>query len=197
MMHGEHRDGIFDHGPYPCGPGKIAVIKDFTDLQNDYLPWATPEVRLPYPSISVVMVIDEACAPQFSWPGTMISLLEIYENIETAAVFSVVDDHIQLLPEDEFSPIERGARSALKSLFVKYAGWPEEQKVKYGYWLFSNHLQLIPRALNLDLSINDVMLETFKAGVDAEYELLDFSGPSPLWAQLRRPSPFTPLDKTP
>ncbi len=41
ILHGEQRDGIFGHGPYQVADHQQLVVLEFTDLQNEFLPWAT------------------------------------------------------------------------------------------------------------------------------------------------------------
>ena len=36
ILHGEQRDGIFGHGPYDLGDGRVLFVKEFNDLRNDY-----------------------------------------------------------------------------------------------------------------------------------------------------------------
>ena len=38
VLHGEQRDGVFGHGPYPGEGGRTIVVREFNDLRNDYLP---------------------------------------------------------------------------------------------------------------------------------------------------------------
>lgn len=196
MLHGEHRDGIFDHGPYRLGDGRVAMFKDFTDLQSEFLPWATPELRLAHPAVSVLLVLDETHAPRVNWAGTMESAGELHEHVQAAAVFAVSGAHIESLPFDAWDPLERAARAAQKRMFAIAAGWAEQDKVKYGRWLFTNHLQEIPKRLQLGPEITRDMLRAFHVQVDEEYARLDLSTPSPLWAALRRAQPFTPLGDT-
>src|SRR5690606_23377025 len=54
MLHGENRDGNFEHGPYPTARGGIAIANDFNDLRNEFLPWSGAEVRLPVANLSIV-----------------------------------------------------------------------------------------------------------------------------------------------
>lgn len=194
LLHGEHRDGIFDHGPYAAGPGEILVIKDFTDLRNDFFPWSTPDIRLDFEAVSVVLRVDAECAPQFNWAGTMTCEGELYDHVRAAAVFARAGDTLQPLPVEAWPQLEQAARAAQRKMFVSIAAWPEAQKIKYGQWLFANHLIALADFVGLDPAVTSMMLSDFSDGVDQEYENLDMSAPAPLWAALRRDPPFTPLE---
>jgi hypothetical protein len=195
MLHGEHRDGFFEHGPYPLEDGRIAVIKDFTDLRSEFLPWSAPETRLPFPALSIVLVLDEKCAPVFNWAGTMSCSGELYEQLRGVAVLAIAAGSApEQLRLNSWTPLERTARQAQKNLFMAIAKWPDTQKIMYGLWLFANHLQEFPRFLGLPGEVTANMLAKFECLVNEEYERLDFTQPSPMWAALRRSQPFTALE---
>ena len=60
LLHGEHRDGIFDHGLYRGPDGTRLLVREINDLANGFLPWSTPEVRLSVSGIAVVHGYREA-----------------------------------------------------------------------------------------------------------------------------------------
>jgi hypothetical protein len=195
LLHGEHRDGSFDHGPYPVGGGRVMVVRDFTDLQSQYLPWSTPEVRLSQPAISIALVLPETCIPEFNWAGTMTCATDVYEHFEAAAIFGVSNGRLEpLVDAGDWDKLEREARVAQRKLFVSAAAWPADEKIKYGSWLFTNHLQEIPRVLGLDRTVLEQLGAPFTALVNQEFQRLDFGQVSPVWAALKRPQPFTPME---
>ena len=53
ILHGEQRDGIFGHGPYDLGDGRVLFCKEFNDLRNDYMPWAATKARLPVANVVI------------------------------------------------------------------------------------------------------------------------------------------------
>lgn len=195
MLHGEHRDGMFDHGPYRPDDDELVMIKDFTDLQSTFLPWSTPDIRLDHPALSIVSVLDPVVAPHINWVGTTAYLGgDPYDHLRRAAVF-VVDDagEPKLLERTQWDALGSAARLAQKQLFTRIVEWPEEEKIKYGRWLFANHLHSVPAFLGLDPGISEAMVNTLQVCVDRQYELLDRENVSPVWAALRRPQPFTAL----
>ena len=43
VAHGEQRDGIFGHGPYPGEAGRVLLFREFNDLRNTFLPWVADD----------------------------------------------------------------------------------------------------------------------------------------------------------
>ena len=59
ILHGEQRDGLFAHGPYDAGDQEVLIFREFTDLQNTYLPWAWTRARNRYPNLALVLALRE------------------------------------------------------------------------------------------------------------------------------------------
>jgi hypothetical protein len=146
--------------------------------------------------VSLVFVLDEICAPRLNWVGTTEFAAEPWEHLQAAGAFAVTGGVATWLEPDEWDTVERAARDAQKKLFAAMIRWPEDEKVTYGMWLFSNHLHETPEFLGLDPEINAQMANSFERCVAEQYAQLDAATVSPVWAALRRERPFTPFGAT-
>lgn len=196
MLHGEHRDGIFEHGPYELPSGELVMCKDFTDLRNDFLPWSTPEVRLAHPAISVTFVLDRACAPRVNLWGTAEFEAEPWDHLSRVGIMVVDAGSATPLPAEDWSAVGSAARQAQKEIFMAVASWAPEERTRYGMWLFLNHLQSIARAAGAAPQVVDELVASFTRTSDEAFEAVTSGGPSPVWAVLRRDHPFSPLGET-
>lgn len=193
MLHGEHRDGIFEHGPYHLSSGEIVMVKDFNDLASEFLPWSSPEVRLADGAISVVSVLSEAAAPRVNLWGTAEFAQDPYDCLRAAAVLTVRDGQLTPLGPEAWEDRAAAAVAAQKQLFMAAASWPQDERTRYGMWLFLNHLQSIIRFAGLPAEVTSELVAAFKATVEEEFPCIETSGPAPYWEALRRELPFTPL----
>jgi len=141
ILHGEQRDGLFAHGPYDAGGGSQLVVHEFTDLQNDYLPWARTESRIPYPRLALVRRIKnlDACFDLFG--GVLLGGPDLDCCTEAEGLFTRdAEGRIVPVSMDEVQRIESCAAAAQNELFLKAAAWPPRYKAEYGVHLFANHL---------------------------------------------------------
>jgi hypothetical protein len=136
LSHAEQRDGIFAHGPYPLEDGSVLLVKEYTDLQNHYLPWMTQDRWLPSPRIVIPMIVRdvEATFDQF---GTLYSdqddLLGRAEGFEILAGTDLLS-----LDETEFKAIGQATIPIQKSLFREMMGYDEDQKTLVGPPTYGN-----------------------------------------------------------
>jgi hypothetical protein len=196
VLHGEHRDGIFHHGPYDIGQGEQMVVKDFTDLQNDFLPWSGELTRLPVQAVSVIYVLPRKAHCRIDLWGTAHFEDDPYEQILRAVVVSYAEDGKPYpMPLEEWSALARAAQMAQKHIFVTVAQWPVDERTRYGARLFANHLREIPRVLQLPLTIEADLLSRFDESAEAFLRKDDGANLSPVWTALRRKCPFTPIER--
>ncbi len=141
ILHGEQRDGLFAHGPYDVGKGRQLVVQEFTDLQNDYLPWAETEASNPYPQLALVRRTKDI-GPHFDlFGGVLFDTQDLTPCVEAEGLFTRVDDgSIVPVSLDEVERIESCAADAQNELFLKAAEWSPRYKAEYGVHLFANHL---------------------------------------------------------
>jgi hypothetical protein len=141
ILHGEQRDGLFAHGPYDVGGGRQLVVQEFTDLQNNYLPWAETEARNPYPRLALVRRTKglDPCFDLFG--GVLWDAPDLAPCVEAEGLFTRTDDGtIVAVSMDEVERIESCAAAAQNELFLKAAEWSPRYKAEYGVHLFANHL---------------------------------------------------------
>jgi len=141
ILHGEQRDGLFAHGPYDVGGGCQLVVQEFTDLQNDYLPWAQTKVRNPYPHLALARRTRDLGARFDLFGGVLWDAPDLAPCVEAEGLFTRTDDgSIMPLSLDEVERIESCAAAAQNELFLKAAEWSPRYKAEYGVHLFANHL---------------------------------------------------------
>lgn len=142
ILHGEQRDGLFAHGPYDTGQGEQLVVLEFTDLQNDFMPWAATEARNPYPNLALVRRLKGA-HPHFDVFGSVRwEESDLEPHILAEGLFTRTgSDEILPVQLDEVEQIETCAADAQNELFLKAAEWSPRYKAEYGIYLFANHLR--------------------------------------------------------
>lgn len=142
ILHGEQRDGIFAHGPYDAGDGTQIVVQEFTDLQNDFLPWAATEARNPYPHLALVLKLRGVRAQFDVFGGVLFDPPDILNAIEAEGIFTCAADGTPIpVAFSEVPLIQRRAAAAQNELYRKAAEWTPRYKAEYGAHLFANHLQ--------------------------------------------------------
>jgi len=141
ILHGEQRDGLFHHGPYDIGGGRQLVVQEFTDLQNDYLPWANTRVQNPYPQLALVRRTKGLGARYDLFGGVLWDTPDLAACVEAEGLFTRADDgSLVAVAMDELEWIESCAAAAQNELFLKAADWSPRYKAEYGVHLFANHL---------------------------------------------------------
>ena len=141
ILHGEQRDGLFAHGPYEVGGDRQLVVQEFTDLQNDYLPWAATEARNPYPQLALVRRTKGLGSHFDLFGGVLWDAADLAPCVEAEGLFTRTDDgSIVPVSLDEVERIEFCAAAAQNELFLKAADWSPRYKAEYGVHLFANHL---------------------------------------------------------
>jgi hypothetical protein len=183
ILHGEQRDGIFGHGPYPACDGSQLVILEFTDLQNGFLPWAETKVRNPYANVAVAMRIKGA-AVQFRLFGSMLlNPPDIAESLQAARLLTrPAGDEIVPVPFSEVSLIQRCAADAQNELYLKAAEWSPRFQAEYGVHLFANHLRSFFHLAGLGTSYDERIRQEFQSAAAPLIEtLLSQKEPPSMW----------------
>jgi hypothetical protein len=135
------RASVFAHGPYDVGEDRQLVVQEFTDLQNDYLPWAQTEARNPYPQLALVRRTKGLGARFDLFGGVLWDAKDLAPCVEAEGLFTRRDDgSIVAVPLDEVEQIESCAAAAQNELFLKAAEWSPRYRAEYGVHLFANHL---------------------------------------------------------
>ncbi len=142
ILHGEQRDGLFAHGPYETEDDGVIVIREFTDLQNDYLPWAMTETWNLYPHLAVALRLRDVNVQFDLFGGVLIDPPDYASRVVACALLRCREDgSIVLIPDDEIPEITRRAAEAENELYLKAARWTQRYKIEYGIDLFANHMK--------------------------------------------------------
>ncbi len=182
ILHGEQRDGIFAHGPYPL-EGDILVVQEFTDLQNDFLPWAHTAVRNPYPHLALALRLRGVKATFDLYGGVLFEPPDITPHIVAETLLtSDREGTIRPVPLQEVDSIQHCAAEGQGELYLKAAEWAPRFKAEYGVHLFANHLRsffhLLPAGRHCDAEIHAAFEEAAALEID---RLLACPEPLSMW----------------
>lgn len=162
ILHGEQRDGLFAHGPYAAEDDHIIIIREFTDLQNDYLPWAMTRTRNLYPHLAVALKLRDVNVRFDLFGGVLIDPPEYASRVVAHALLRRREDgNVILIPDDEVPEITRRAAEAENELYLKAARWTRRYKIEYGIDLFANHMKSFFDVAGVDAG--ERIRETFRA----------------------------------
>jgi len=181
-LHGEQRDGHFDHGPYALPDGRWATLHEINDLCCDTLPWSTEDVRLPVDAVGAVRAYGADVRPRFELFGTM-ATEPAAAPYETTALWARVGDDVSPLGIDELEALAALATQATTVLFTSYASWDDDFKTGYGAPLFANHLLPFARLAGLE-GVEGWVAERAAAVTQRELPRLRGGDPLPVWRTL-------------
>ncbi len=171
MLHGEQRDGLFAHGPYTVGGGEQIVMLEFTDLQNDFLPWAATEAQNPYANLVLVRRISGVRVHFDMFGGIRWDAPDIAPHVLAEGLFTRNNENsIVPVPHEEAEHIESCAAAAQIELFLKATEWSPRYKAEYGVQLFANHFRLFFNSLPDSQAWDERIRSEFE---DAAHQLLD------------------------
>ncbi len=147
LLHGEMRDGIFNHGPYDLGGGHCLLVRELTELHNDYFPWSTNIRKLPAGFVRAMILKDVEC--RFDVLGGVATQPQVFEDrIVLDGLFEISKG--RLVPTDESATrkILEVVSENSRVLYEEFCGWEESRKLRYGTLLHANFLrgfwELIP-----------------------------------------------------
>ena len=140
VLHGEQRDGIFSHGPYPGDGDRTIFVREFNDLRNDYMPWARTETRNPFPNVIVVHECHDISLRCDMFGGVVTTPMEIADRLDRLAVLTQDGGTLRALTGDEITAVQEAAAAAQIELYMKAVEWSPRYKIEYGAFLFANHL---------------------------------------------------------
>jgi hypothetical protein len=143
ILHGEQRDGIFGHGPYPLDGDRVLFFKEFNDLRNEYMPWAQTKARLPVDNVVIAHVARDVAVRCDLFGSMTLEPHEFGDRLEGIAVMTNDHGELRELGPETWTEIQRVAADAQEELFLTAAGWDERYKIEYGAPLFANHLKPI------------------------------------------------------
>ena len=171
LIHGEQRDGIFHHGPYPLEDGSVLVLKEFTDLQNRFMPWMTEDRRLPVSRIVVPMILPAGVDCRFDMYGTLYTEPEDYfDSIEGFEILA--GDDLHSIEEEELEEVSALSQPIQREVFKVMARWDERYKLEHTASQYANvNSSLLELAGCTDDEIRSVLVEPFEAEAGRAYTL--------------------------
>lgn len=140
LFHGEMRDGIFNHGPYPLGQGRCLLVKELTELHNDMFPWAKCVRGLP-DSIVRGLVLRDVMMSFDVLGGVALQPAETDELIELDGVFEIVDGELVDISQSGAEELLKRVAEAQFLLYQEFLAWDDERKLRYGTILHANFLR--------------------------------------------------------
>lgn len=141
MLHGEQRDGIFGHGPYPAGEGRVLFFREFNDLRNTYLPWAETATANPLSNVVIAYVARDVKVSCDMFGSSRVEPHDIDDRLDAIAILTNEAGSLRVVPDEEFEAIQGAAADGQEELFMKAVEWDEEYKIAYGAPMFANHLK--------------------------------------------------------
>lgn len=191
-VHGEQRDGNFDHGPYPVGDGRQIVFHEVNDLANDFLPWVSAEERLGVDAIGVVRAFPAEAMIDCDMFGTS-SVSPAGASHEQLAVLARDSDGVREIDVEELEGLAASAERATARLYRRIAAWEPEYRTAYGRPLFINHLVPFARIAGAPEVERWLGEQGPKAG-PADLGVIEGRGPAEVWARLAAGGElFTPV----
>jgi hypothetical protein len=139
ILHGEQRDGIGGHGPYPLDDGSVMFFKEFNDLRNGDLPWAATDAENPYPYIVVATIARDVEVRCDLFGSMVVSPHELGDRVLAQATLTQGPDGLRVV-DDEADDLREAAAAAQQELYVRAIGWDDRYKIAYGAPLFANHV---------------------------------------------------------
>jgi hypothetical protein len=141
VLHGEQRDGVFGHGPYPGDDGRTIFVKEFNDLRNDYLPWAATETRIPLANVIVAQECHDTAVRCDMFGGLVTDPIEIDDRLDRVVVLTQAGGALRTLEAEEIEAVREAAATAQIELYMRAIEWTQRYKIEYGARLFANHLK--------------------------------------------------------
>jgi hypothetical protein len=161
LIHGEQRDGTFNHGPYELQDGSLLVLKELTDLQNQFMPWVTPERRLPVSRVVVPIVLRDVEA-WFDMYGTLYTEPEDYFP-HMIGMDILVGDDLKSTSEAQLGEIGQRAHEVQRDVFREMARWDDNYKLVHAATQYANvNHPLLELAGFSDDEIRRILIEPFE-----------------------------------
>jgi hypothetical protein len=153
LAHGEQRDGLFGHGPYPAGNGAVLFFKEVNDLQNTLLPWAQTPSRNRYANVVFAYECRDVEVICDFFGGLVTEPLDHTNRIERFVVLTNDGGVVRRVDPGEWAGIIEDASAATAEMYATVVGWDERMRTAYGSLLFANHLK--PFADLVGIEAND------------------------------------------
>jgi hypothetical protein len=141
LQHGEQRDGIFGHGPYPGPEGSVVWFEEFNDLRNEFLPWAQLDCEpLPVANVVFVHAADGVELEPNMFGALRVHPFDYEDSLRLVGAFTYADGEARRLDDGELAAIAEIAERRHALFFEQAVGWSDEFRISYGAPLFANHI---------------------------------------------------------
>ena len=185
VLHGEQRDGIFGHGPYPLDDGSVLFVREFNDLRNDYLPWASTNAENPWDAVVIGYRgrgVDVRCDLFGSMTVTPHEFADLVEGI---CVFGLRgDDGPTALGADDVAVVQSAAADAQEELYLAALDWDDRYKIAYGAPLFANHLWPIAALAGAEREMGDRIMAACRETAERRTDALLAADVPSIWAHM-------------
>lgn len=187
ILHGEQRDGIFVHGPYPLEDGSVLFFKEYNDLRNDYLPWARTEARNIYDNVVIAYRATDVTVTCDMFGTGSIEPHELGDRLHGIALITNREGKLETIPDDQVQAIQQAAADAADELYLKAAGWDERYKIEYGAPLFANHLKTYFDLAGVDTNVVTRIMDACQQTADRMVDsLVDSDEVPPIWGHMAK-----------
>ncbi|HEY2716684.1 MAG TPA: hypothetical protein VGI73_10750 [Solirubrobacterales bacterium] len=141
LVHGEQRDGLFGHGPYPGPEGSVVWFEEFNDLRNAVLPWAQLECEpLPVDNVVNLYAADGVTVEANMFGAVRVDPLDYEGSLRLLGSFTYADGAPRRLGDEELAAIAALAEQRYARIFEQAVEWSDDYRIAYGAPLFANHL---------------------------------------------------------
>ncbi len=166
ILHGEQRDGIFGHGPYP-GPERTTLwLAEFNDLRNTYLPWANTAARCPFPNIAVAYAARGVAVRCDMFGSVVVNPPEFGDRLTGVVVLTNENGTLRAIDDDALAEIQQAAADAQEELYVNAIQWDDRYKIEYGAPLFANHIEPFFELAGMDAEIGERIMAACQSTAD-------------------------------
>ncbi len=197
LLHGEQRDGLSGHGPYPSAGGRRLFFIEYTDLRNDFLPWAPGPDKVAMDAISFMYEIPGEVEVLHDPYGSITTEpLEFFDRLLRMQVFARRGAELRQLTTDEIASAQSILSDVRDELYMEMIGWPERMRVQYGGWLFANHLNTFIACAGAPPALTEDLRQRAQSTTTRRYDELSALPEIPnLYRHLREPGVplFTPI----
>jgi hypothetical protein len=150
IAHGEQRDGVFGHGPYPSSDGRTMFFRELNDLRSDFLPWTRTATRNVWSAFVIAYECRDVSVRCDFFGGLVTDPLEFSDRVERFAVLTLEDGEIRPLDPASWAEAEERGTQASTEVYQAVVDWPDGYRAAYGAHLFANHLKPFADLAGLD-----------------------------------------------
>jgi hypothetical protein len=173
LLHGEQRDGITGHGPYPGSAGRRLLFVEYTDLRGGFLPWARDAGPVALDGLSFLYEVPDSVEVRHDPYGSLtVEPLRFHELVGRLRLFARVGSELHALDDDRVAAVGAELTAAQDLLYARIVQWPEAMRVRYGAWIFANHLHAFAQAAGAPAQLSDELAERTRQSAEAAHAQL-------------------------